>query len=110
MHLRYATDPDRPWQGIGPIQSAALAGKLSAETVQALSDESGSMLGYIAPIPKDGQDDTVSSLRSDLRQSRGRTHFVRVDGARAGPLMTREPARRRTGPGGAGGRNRPKRW
>ena len=32
VHCKYATDPSRPWKGVGPIQSAALAGRLSAET------------------------------------------------------------------------------
>ena len=29
VHLMYSRDPARPWVGIGPIQSAALAGRLS---------------------------------------------------------------------------------
>ena len=36
LHFRYASDPDRPWRGIGPLTSAALAGRLSAETMAAL--------------------------------------------------------------------------
>ena len=41
LHFRYAVDPSRPWRGRGPIQVAALAGRLSAATVRALADESG---------------------------------------------------------------------
>ena len=76
LHFRYAADPARPWYGVGPIQSAALSGKLSARTLNALADESGSMVGYVAPMPKDGQDSTVTQLRRDLRNSKGKTHLV----------------------------------
>ena len=81
LHFQYGYDQERPWRGIGPIQSAALAGKLSAETVNALADESGSIMGYLLPTPKDGGDDTLSTLRADLRNSRGRTHLVESMGA-----------------------------
>ena len=77
VHLRYSYDHERPWRGVGPIQSAALAGKLSAATVNALADESGSIMAYLLPTPgKDGSDPTMEKLKADLRNSRGRTHFV----------------------------------
>ena len=76
VHPRYSYDHERPWRGIGPLQSAALAGKLSAETVNALADESGSMMGYVLPTPKDGGDTTIASLKADLRTSKGKTHLV----------------------------------
>ena len=81
IHPRYSYDHERPWIGIGPLQSAALAGKLSAETVNALADESGSMMGFIAPQPKDGNDPTVLALRADLRNAKGRTRLVQSQGA-----------------------------
>ena len=37
LHFRYAYDASTPWRGNGPIAVANLAGKLSAETVNALS-------------------------------------------------------------------------
>ena len=76
VHLRYSYDHERPWCGVGPIQSAAMAGKLSAATVNALADESGSLMGFVLPIPKGGDDPTIDLLKADLRNSRGRTHFV----------------------------------
>ena len=39
VHLRYSVEPGKPWLGVGPLQVAALAGRLSAETVKALADE-----------------------------------------------------------------------
>ena len=40
LHFRYAVDASTPWRGNGPIAVANLAGKLSAETVNALANES----------------------------------------------------------------------
>ena len=56
LHFRYAVDPARPWAGRGPIQVAALAGRLSAETVKALGDEASGPTGRLLGIPVDGQD------------------------------------------------------
>ena len=45
VHVRYSQDPDRPWKGVGPLQAASLAGRLSAETMEALGDEAGAPRG-----------------------------------------------------------------
>ncbi|MDE0289437.1 MAG: phage portal protein [bacterium] len=71
LHFKFETDPDRPWRGISPIESAALAGRLSAETTSALADEASMTTGSLLPIPTDGQDPTVSALRADLKNLRG---------------------------------------
>ena len=59
LHFRYACDASTPWAGRGPIQVAALAGRLSAETVRALGDESSGPVGRLLGIPVDGADATV---------------------------------------------------
>lgn len=72
VHLRYAVSPGRPWEGIGPIIAASLAGKLSAETAAALADESSGPRGSFLPLPKvDGEDDTVELLKADIRKAGG---------------------------------------
>ena len=77
IHIRYAQDPERPWRGVGPIQAAALAGKLSAETLEALGDEASGPRGSFLPTPdKDGQDDTLALLRGDVRKAKGSMLFV----------------------------------
>ena len=77
IHCRYLVDPARPWRGIGPIESAALAGKLSAETVKALSDESSGPRGSVLPLPgTDGDDPTVDKLKRDLKTLRGSMALV----------------------------------
>ena len=76
VHLRYAYDVARPWRGIGPLQAAALAGKLSAETTAALADESSGPRGGLIPVPTDGEDDTVAKLRQDIGNMRGQYALV----------------------------------
>ena len=76
VHVRYSVDPERPWCGIGPLQAAALAGRLSANVSKALADESGTTTGYVLPLPVDGEDPTVAALKTDLRTSDGGLHLV----------------------------------
>ncbi len=76
LHFRYAVDSARPWRGNGPIAVANLAGKLSAETVNALANESSGPVGRLLGIPVDGQDATVQALKADIRDARGRTALI----------------------------------
>ena len=76
VHLRYLTEPARPWCGIAPLVAASLAGRLSAATVEALADAEGGPRGAVLPLPVDGQDPTVDQLRNDLRTLGGKLAFV----------------------------------
>ena len=76
LHFRYAVDASTPWRGNGPVQVAALAGQLSAETVRALSEESSGPVGRLLAIPVDGDDATVASLKTDISNAKGRTAIV----------------------------------
>ena len=76
LHFRYAADPARPWRGNGPVEIAALAGRLSAETVRALSEESSGPVGRLLGIPVDGADATVEALKSDITNAKGRTALL----------------------------------
>ena len=58
---------------------AALAGKLSAETVRALADESsGTCWAVLLGIPSDGGDATVAGLKQDIANARGRTAMIEI--------------------------------
>ena len=76
VHPRYQVDPDRPWRGVGPLQSAALAGRLSAETAAALADAESGPRGSVLPLPVAGDDPTVATLKSDIRNLAGKVAFV----------------------------------
>ena len=76
LHFRYAVDASTPWRGNGPVQVAALEGKLSAETVNALADESSGPVGRLLGIPVDGADATVESLKADIKNAAGRVALL----------------------------------
>ena len=71
IHIRGDVDPDRPWRGISPIESAALAGRLSAEVTAALADEGSMVRGAVLPLPVDGADPTIEALKADLKKLAG---------------------------------------
>jgi len=71
VHLRYATEPARPWKGLGPLDVASLTGRLHAELEHALGDEASGPRGAIIPTPKDGQDPTMVQLRDDVKKLAG---------------------------------------
>ena len=76
VHIRYQSDPEQPWRGVSPLSSAAIAGRLSAETVQALADEASGPRGMLLPIPTDGADPTTTALKADLKSLRGKVALV----------------------------------
>ena len=76
LHFRYAADASTPWRGNGPVQVAALAGKLSAETVRALAEESSGPVGRLLGIPVDGDDATVQGLKADIKNAAGRVALL----------------------------------
>ena len=63
IHIRYQADTEHPWRGVSPLASAALAGRLSAETTMALADEVSGPRGHLIPVPTDGADPTVAALK-----------------------------------------------
>ena len=75
LHFKYAIDPERPWRGNSPLGVARLAGRLSAETVSTLADESSGPRGQLIGIPVDGDDPTIAQLKSDVAKARGRMAF-----------------------------------
>lgn len=90
LHFRYATDPERPWRGNGPIDVARLAGRLSAETVNALANEASGPIGRLLGIPKDGEDVTVAELKRDIANAKGRIAMMETgdwDSAGSGSAM-----------------------
>ena len=83
LHFMLQRDPARPWRGVGPIESASLAGRLSSTTIAALADEASGPRGTLLPIPADGEDDTVTALKADIRNLKGQTAIVESTGSAA---------------------------
>ena len=76
VHIKYQSDPSQPWRGVSPLSSAALAGRLSAETMMALADEASGPRGMLLPTPVDGNDPTITTLKADLKSLRGKVALV----------------------------------
>ena len=81
LHLQWAYDPARPWWGLSPLHVAAADGRLHAATVEALADEAGGPRGSLLPIPADGEDGMVTTLKSKIAELRGRVAVVETTAA-----------------------------
>lgn len=90
LHFRWATDPARPWRGVSPIEAAALSGRLSANTVNALAGESGQAHGSVLPMPVDGEDPTVEPLKRDLKALAGGLALVESQATGSWPADNRQ--------------------
>ena len=84
LHLRWNTDPARPWAGISPLQHAADTGSLAGWLDKRLSEEASGPTGAFLPVAKyeagadldDPAGDPLSNLRRDIGASRGQTLLV----------------------------------
>ena len=96
LHFVYGVDPAQPWRGRSPLSIAADSGRLSAETVAALADESSGPRGHLLRIPVDGQDPTVTQLRQDLKDMAGKMALLETGdwgGAPGGGQFMLKPER-----------------
>ena len=91
VHLVYSRDPETPWRGAGPLQVAQLAGRLSAETVAALADESSGPRGSFLSVPIDGEDPTIATMKASVRTAKGKMLLAQGgdwdSGATGGPAF-----------------------
>ena len=75
-HFKYATDPARPWAGLGPIQLGSATSVLLGNLEKSMGEEATGTVGRILPIPADGEDDAITELKRDLKNLSGRTSLV----------------------------------
>ena len=96
IHVRYASDTQRPWHGNSPLDVASLTGKLSRELSNALGDEVAGPRGQLYPMPEDGDATTTEQMRTGIRNAKGRIAFVQGGdhgGAPGGGVMPQTPMR-----------------
>lgn len=102
IHAMYSHNSARPWVGVSPLGWASGTAKLLAIVERVLQDESGGTRGYVLPMPADGNDDEVASLKADLGSMRGNTAIVETTSAGWGAGAAGAPATdwrpRRIGP------------
>lgn len=75
LHLRYSTNV-HSGRGIGLLGRANALVNLANTIENSLAKEAGALVGYILPIPTDGQDSSVDQLRLDLQQLDGKIALV----------------------------------
>ena len=73
LNLVYATDPNRPWSGTGPINAAGITQGLLTHSETRLAQEANAAAGNIVPIPDTAQ---AGTLQDDLRRADGRLLLV----------------------------------
>ena len=80
-NIRYAWNNEEPWKGISPLNVASDTAKLAGNMELRLSEESGTVTGYVLPVPEDGQNNSLDSLRKDLGSLKGSTSIVETTSA-----------------------------
>ena len=76
LHFRFSADARRPGRGVGPLGRARISARLLGEIETALADEVSGTRGVLMPTPLDGQDVTLTKLRSTVAGLRGKTAIV----------------------------------
>ena len=82
VHVRYAVDPCRPWQGVSPLAWAETAATLLAGAETALTRDMSAAGAYLIPQPPtraagdDDDSDPLAGLKSALLSAKGKSVFV----------------------------------
>ena len=94
LHVRWATERGRPWQGIGPMQAARSTGQLVGGLETRASESASAAVGQIIPVsradgddPEDEATDPLFQLRADVRNAKGRTLLPETNLATADPTQ-----------------------
>ncbi len=69
VHVRWATSPVRPWEGIGPMQAAGLSAELMSSLETRLGQEAASVVAQLIPSPV--SDERTDTLRKTIRDAKG---------------------------------------
>ena len=72
LHLMWAVDPARPWEGVSPLGAASLLGKLASGTESKLGEDLATPVAHLLPTPTDGGATALDTLRSDIGSARGK--------------------------------------
>ena len=76
LHVRYCIDKKRSWIGTAPLQKASYAAHLLANIERSLGYESSVPVGYILPVPTDGDDKQIAGLKKAVGGLKGNLAFL----------------------------------
>ena len=65
-HFKNASDPAREWRGLSPLALCSETAELAANLEAKLAEETGAPTGNLLPVPTDGDDENLASLKRDL--------------------------------------------
>ena len=95
LHFRFATDPARPWRGVGPLGFANVGAALAANSELRLSQEASGTVSRLIPIPQDGgdggDDDPLKMLKADIAGGKGQALMVETTNSGWGDGKTVAP-------------------
>ena len=74
IHLRYATRPAKPWEGVSPRGMASETQALAAWLEKRLAEEVSTATAYMLALPE--AKSSVEGLKADLKKGGGRLHIV----------------------------------
>ena len=77
FHARWAVEYSTG-RGVGPLATARTLRTLMQRLETSLMQESGAAVGYLLPIPEDGASKTVTQLRTDLANLKGKVAVVQT--------------------------------
>lgn len=75
VHVRWNVDFDTQ-RGVGPLTQARQLRQIMQRLEMSMSDELQASVGYLLPIPDDGQSDTVENLRRQIAELKGRIAVI----------------------------------
>ena len=86
IHLKYSSEKQRPWRGVGPVQKATTSGKLLAALEQMLGNEAAATSGYLLAFPSGSLGGTegekkksaLGSILQGLKNSKGGTAGIQL--------------------------------
>ena len=93
VHLRYSVDPARPWKGVSPLARAGVSASLLGRLELRLSQEANARTGYLLPVPVDGQDESITQLKADLKALAGNVALVETQAGGFGHGPQARPSR-----------------
>ena len=81
IHVRWNVNINN-YRGVGALQQARNLRTMTQKLEQSLSDEMGAAVGYLLPVPADGNAASVEQLKQDLAKLKG--NIALIETARAG--------------------------
>ena len=70
-HFIWSEDPREPWRGVSPLGGATKLRTILARVEERLSDDLNTPVAHLVPIPSDGGDSKLDSLRADIGNAKG---------------------------------------